>query len=98
MSEVGPGPSPDEDARHSDADRRMAELLRGGSGLLELIEDLAVRNEDGSVISWAVCRQSRTKAAASPPLLPEHATPGPERAVSREGFGGGTWRPAPAET
>ena len=32
MSEVGPGPSPDEDARHSDADRRMAELLRGGRG------------------------------------------------------------------
>ncbi|MEC8253608.1 MAG: serine/threonine-protein kinase [Planctomycetota bacterium] len=46
MSEVGPDPSPEEDPRHSDADRRMAELLRGGSGTADLRR--ALEGEDSA--------------------------------------------------
>ncbi|MEC9048273.1 MAG: serine/threonine-protein kinase, partial [Planctomycetota bacterium] len=54
MSEVGPGPSPDEDARHSDADRRMAELLRGGSHTADLRR--ALEGEDSAESSDVLSR------------------------------------------
>ena len=71
MSDVGPDSSPDEDSRHSDADRRMAELLSDGSGTADLRRALSPRRgcpSTSGIVTRSVAANAGRQGRAAPQL------------------------------